>query len=125
GTPIRDLAAAADAPLDAQAILLGGYFGGWVPARASWDLPLDPVMLRSSGTAFGCGVVNFLPATACGVDATARMLDYMAGESAAPSGPCLFGLRAIADAAARLAARAPADADDLSRLIRWSGQLAG
>ena len=125
GTPIRELAAAAGAPSDAHAILLGGYFGGWVPARSAWDLPLDPVMLRSSGTAFGAGVVHFLAPTQCGVEATARILDYMAGQSAAQCGPCVFGLRAIADAAARLASGHPVDGDDLARLSRWSGQLAG
>jgi NADH:ubiquinone oxidoreductase subunit F (NADH-binding) len=125
GTPVRDLAAVAGVQSDVRAVLLGGYFGGWLPAHEAWDLPLDPVMLRASGSAFGCGIVNFLPPTACGVDATARILDYMAGQSAAQCGPCVFGLRAIADAAARLAAGHPADGDDLGRLVRWSGQLAG
>jgi NADH:ubiquinone oxidoreductase subunit F (NADH-binding) len=125
GTPIGEVAAVSGAPTDAQAVLLGGYFGGWLPARAAWDLPLDPVRLRSSGTAFGCGVVYFLGRTVCGVETTARILDYMAGQSAAQCGPCVFGLRAISDAAARLASGTPADADDLARLVRWSGQLAG
>ena len=49
----------------------------------------------------------------------------MAGQSAAQCGPCVFGLRAISDAAARLASGTPADGDDLARLVRWSGQLAG
>ena len=125
GTSIREVAAVSGAPEDAQAVLLGGYFGGWVPGRAAWDLPLDPVRLRSSGAAFGCGVVYFLGPTVCGVEATARILDYMAGQSAAQCGPCVFGLRAISDAAARLASGTPADGDDLARLVRWSGQLAG
>src|SRR5204862_2914961 len=57
GTSVREVAAVSGAPTDAQAVLLGGYFGGWVAARSAWDLPLDPVMLRSSATAFGCGVL--------------------------------------------------------------------
>jgi NADH:ubiquinone oxidoreductase subunit F (NADH-binding) len=125
GTSIREVATVSGAPDDAQAVLLGGYFGGWVPGRAAWDLPLDPVQVRSSGAAFGCGVVYFLAPTMCGVDATARILDYMAGQSAAQCGPCVFGLRAISDAAARLASGTPADGDDLARLVQWSGQLAG
>ena len=40
---------------------------------------------------------------ACGVRATARIMDYMAGQSAAQCGPCVFGLRAISDATARIA----------------------
>lgn len=130
GTTIRDLAALAGAADGIGAVLLGGYFGGWLRAHEAWDLPLDPVALRSAGSAFGCGVVHFLPVDACGVHATARILDYMAGQSAAQCGPCVFGLRAIADAAARLAAPGHAGgkggtADDLERLVRWSGQLAG
>ena len=56
--------------------------------------------------------------------ATARIMDYMAGESAAQCGPCVFGLRAIADATERLA-RGTAHADDLAQIERWTGQLAG
>ncbi len=125
GTTIRDLASLAGAAGGVGAVLLGGYFGGWLRAHEAWDLPLDPVTLRSAGSAFGCGVVHFLPADACGVRATAGILDYIAGQSAAQCGPCVFGLRAIADATSRLASPSGARGDDLERLIRWSGQLAG
>lgn len=128
GTAIGQLAEAAglDAPAraDTQAALLGGYFGGWLDAAAAWDLALDPVALRAAGAGLGCGVISFLAADWCGVAATARIMDYMAGQSAAQCGPCVFGLRAIADATARLAGGAPL-ADDLARLERWSGQLVG
>jgi NADH:ubiquinone oxidoreductase subunit F (NADH-binding) len=125
GTTIRDLASLAGAADGIGAVLLGGYFGGWLRAHEAWDLPLDPVTLRSAGSAFGCGVVHFLRPDACGVRATARILDYMAGQSAAQCGPCAFGLRAIADAAARLASPDGTTGDDLERVARWSGQLAG
>jgi NADH:ubiquinone oxidoreductase subunit F (NADH-binding) len=124
GTPVGELAEHAGAPRDTRAVLLGGYFGGWLPTAEAWDLPLDPAALRAAGSAFGCGVVAFLGPTACGVEATARIVDYMAGQSAAQCGPCVFGLRAIADAVNRLAGGA-ANADDLERVTRWSGQLAG
>ncbi len=109
---------------DRQAILLGGYFGGWVSAERGWDVPLDPTALRAAGTAFGCGVVAFLGHEHCGVKATSRIMDWMAGQSAAQCGPCVFGLRAIADATARVAAGRP-DGDELERLRRWAGQIAG
>ena len=48
----------------------------------------------------------------------------MAGESAAQCGPCVFGLAAIADATRRLAVGVAA-ADDLGRIDRWAGQVAG
>jgi NADH:ubiquinone oxidoreductase subunit F (NADH-binding) len=49
---------------------------------------------------------------------------YMAGESAGQCGPCVFGMRGLADAAGRLAARRPAEAD-MEHLARWGQQIAG
>ena len=51
-------------------------------------------------------------------------MGWMAGQTAAQCGPCVFGLRAIADATARLAVGRP-ERDDLDRIQRWSQQLAG
>ncbi len=108
----------------ARAVLLGGYFGRWLAADQAWDLPFEPAGLRSAGLTFGCGVVSVLGNDACGVAASARILDYLADQSAAQCGPCVFGLRAIADATGRLAA-GNADPGDLTRIERWAGQLAG
>jgi NADH:ubiquinone oxidoreductase subunit F (NADH-binding) len=124
GTTVERLAAASGAPDDDGAVLLGGYFGGWLARREVGALALDPIALRAAGSAFGCGVVAFLPESRCGVRATARIIDYMAGQSAAQCGPCVFGLRAIADTTVRLAHGWP-ERDDLERLSRWTGQLAG
>lgn len=123
GTTLERLAAASAAP-NGGAVLLGGYFGGWLSRREAGGLPLDPVALRAAGSTFGCGVVAFLPETRCGVRATARIIDYMAGQSAAQCGPCVFGLRAIADTTVRLAHGWP-ERDDLERVTRWTSQLAG
>ena len=127
GTPIAELAGLSGAGAsadDRQAVLLGGYFGGWVSAAQAWRLPLDPVAMKDAGTAFGCGVVAFLGNEVCGVRATARIMGWMAGQSAAQCGPCVFGLRAIADAATRIAEGRP-ERDDLARLERWAEQIAG
>ena len=127
GTTIGELAGEAGAgngASDRQAVLLGGYFGGWLSTERSWDVPLDPIAVRAAGSAFGAGVVAFLGNDRCGVRATSRIMDYMAGQSAAQCGPCVFGLRAIADATARLATGRP-ERDDLERIERWSRQLSG
>jgi NADH:ubiquinone oxidoreductase subunit F (NADH-binding) len=125
GTPLADLAEGAGAGRDGtQAVLLGGYFGGWLDVADAWDLAMDPTAMRAAGRAFGCGVVSFLPVDACGVRTTAGIMQYMAGQSAAQCGPCVFGLRSIADALQRLAAGAPA-MDDLARIERWARQLVG
>lgn len=107
-----------------QAVLLGGYFGGWVDINDLWALPLAPASLRARGHAFGCGVLYFLAEDSCGVEATARIMGYLASQSARQCGPCLFGLGAIDAACRRLAARS-AQPDDLKRITRWGGELAG
>ena len=125
GSTLREIGPIAGAAQDAAGVLLGGYFGGWLRPAEAADVPLDPAVLRNAGTTFGCGVIHVLPAHSCGVVATARILDYLAGQSAAQCGPCVFGLRAIADATVRLATVGAANRDDLDRVVRWSGQLAG
>jgi NADH:ubiquinone oxidoreductase subunit F (NADH-binding) len=55
---------------------------------------------------------------------TARILAYLAHESARQCGPCTFGLRAIAAATGRVAGLTSSDGD-LDHIKRWSGLLAG
>ena len=125
GTTVCELVAAAGGlQTHVQAALIGGYFGAWLPSEQALALSLDPAALRARGVAFGCGVVAFLPAAVCGVAATADIISYMAAASARQCGPCLFGLRAIAEATGRLAGGTPAP-EDLVRISRWSAQLPG
>jgi NADH:ubiquinone oxidoreductase subunit F (NADH-binding) len=125
GSTLGDAAAAAGGLKgDVGAVLLGGYFGGWADADEQWGLPLDAHSMHARGLALGCGVVHFLPAQSCAVQATARIVTYLASQSARQCGPCVFGLAAIADATRRLATRSP-QGNDLERIVRWSGQLPG
>jgi NADH:ubiquinone oxidoreductase subunit F (NADH-binding) len=87
-----------------RAFLVGGYFGTWIPADAA-AVPLANSALAQHGAALGAGVVRVLAAGTSGIAETARMLRYLADESAGQCGPCVFGLRAIADDFARLAGR--------------------
>ncbi|MDX6537393.1 MAG: hypothetical protein QOD37_1734 [Gaiellales bacterium] len=108
-----------------QALLVGGYFGTWVPFARALDAPLSNAGLRPLGASLGARSITVLPATRCGVAETARIADYLACESAGQCGPCVFGLRALADALASLAAcdmDAPAA---LARLRRIAPQVAG
>lgn len=126
GTTLRELAAASGGLTGGvQAVLLGGYFGGWAPVDdRSWDRRLDPVTLADQGLSFGCGLVGLLSVEDCGVRASARILGYMAGESARQCGPCIFGLGAIAETTRRLAS-GHGRAGDLEDLERWSSQIVG
>ena len=125
GTTVGEVAAVSGAGSGVvQAVVLGGYFGTWARAEDVWDLPLDPAGMRTVGLTFGCGIVGLLPAGRCGVAATAEIMGFMADESAGQCGPCLYGLRALGDATARVA-RGRAEADDLDRIERWTAQLPG
>lgn len=99
-----------------SAVLVGGYAGSWLPLPFAADVPLDHAGLRSVGASFGVGSLWVLPATACGLAETAQLLRYLAGESAAQCGPCMFGLPAIADDVERLVLGARDAPDTLRRL---------
>jgi NADH:ubiquinone oxidoreductase subunit F (NADH-binding) len=107
-----------------QALLVGGYGGTWLDARHMQDLTLsegDPLLTTGS---IGAGVLWVLGEGSCGVFESARVLEYLAAQSAAQCGPCLHGLRAIADSFDALA-RNSAPADDRARLRRWGAQVTG
>ncbi len=108
----------------ARAILLGGYFGGWVAADQAGAMLLDPAALRAAGGSLGCGVVHVLPAEASPLKETAGVIRHLAQESAAQCGPCFFGLRSLASATERIAA-GQAEDRDLERLQRWTGMVRG
>jgi NADH:ubiquinone oxidoreductase subunit F (NADH-binding) len=107
-----------------QAVMLGGYFGAWMDAHSASSLQLDAAAMRAAGATLGCGVVAVLGQDRCGVLETARVTSYLADESARQCGPCVFGLRAIAEAVQRIAAGI-AQPDDLARARRWATQLGG
>jgi NADH:ubiquinone oxidoreductase subunit F (NADH-binding) len=58
------------------------------------------------------------------VAATAEIMAYMAGATAAQCGPCVFGLAAIAQAVRRLADGTAPDYD-LERIDGWAAQVEG
>ena len=123
GTPVGqvlDLAGGASAPL--QALLLGGYFGDWVDAAHASGRPFSSAGLADLGAGPGAGLIAALPADACGLKETARVVRYLAGESAGQCGPCLFGLAAIAGEFERLAG---GRATDPGLLRRWLRQVDG
>jgi NADH:ubiquinone oxidoreductase subunit F (NADH-binding) len=104
GLPAGELIELAGGPAEPlQAILAGGYFGGWLPLPGAAAVPVSPPGLRSAGASLGAGVLIALPAACCGLAETARVLRYLAGQSAGQCGPCTFGLPAIADTLAHIA----------------------
>ena len=104
GTTLGDVIMRAGGPAEPlQALLVGGYFGTWLPVGYAWPLRLSQPTMRAAGGAMGAGIVIALPATSCGLAETARVARYLAEETAGQCGPCVFGLPALADALAGLA----------------------
>jgi NADH:ubiquinone oxidoreductase subunit F (NADH-binding) len=104
GTPIGHVVMLAGGPSERpQALLVGGYFGAWLPAELAWPVPMTHAGLRAVGGSMGAGMVIALPITSCGLAETARVVSYLAEESAAQCGPCMFGLPALTEALIELA----------------------
>jgi NADH:ubiquinone oxidoreductase subunit F (NADH-binding) len=119
GTPIADLLR-----LPAQAVLVGGYHGAWLPGAQAERLPLANAALRPLGAAIGAGVLAALPGDRCGIAETARAVRYLALESAGQCGPCFNGLPRMAGALEELARPRP-DPRARADLERWSGVVGG
>ncbi len=121
GTPLRSLLSGG---AEVQAWLVGGYHGTWLPMPDATGVTLDNAALRTYGAAAGAGVLAALPTDRCGLTETARVVGYLAAESAGQCGPCLNGLPRIAAALAELAGpghRKQTRAD----LERWAGLVQG
>lgn len=104
GTPAGEVVMLAGGPVEPlQALLVGGYFGAWLPAELAWPVPMTHAGLRAVGGAMGAGMVIALPAGSCGLAETARVVSYLAEETAAQCGPCMFGLPALAGTLIELA----------------------
>ena len=121
GTPLDTLVSSGP---ETQAWLVGGYHGTWLPMPQAAALTLDNGTLRKYGAAVGAGVLAALPSDRCGLTEAARVVGYLAAESAGQCGPCLNGLPRIAAALAELASprpRRPVRAD----VERWAGLVEG
>jgi NADH:ubiquinone oxidoreductase subunit F (NADH-binding) len=117
------LAGGANEPVGA--LRIGGYGGTW--------LPVGPESLAARGAVPGPGIVTVLPARACGLAETARIVAHLAAQNAGHCGPCVTGLPQLARAVAGMAAvagRDPApDGEDpaqaASRALRLAALVAG
>ena len=104
----------------ARAVLVGGYHGCWLPMERAAQLPLSNAALRTEGASMGAGVVAALPVDRCGLRETARVLAYLAAESAGQCGQCLNGLPRIAHAFAAMAGPG-AHLEEQVAVRRWAG----
>ncbi len=121
GTPLRSLLRLDDST---GAVLCGGYHGAWLRPGDAAGLRLCNADLKPAGAFTGAGVLAELPASRCGLAETARIVRYLAMESAGQCGPCLNGLPRIAAAFGQLASPRPAR-NVVADIRRWSGLVTG
>jgi NADH:ubiquinone oxidoreductase subunit F (NADH-binding) len=95
-----------------SAFLVGGYFGGWTR---------DATHPLTVAGGLGAGVVVAFPAGACGVSESARVVRYLASESAGQCGPCVHGLAALASGLEEIAGGKTSDRR--IQLARWAQQV--
>lgn len=124
GTPLGEVVDAAMPVEEPQAVLVGGYAGGWLPWPYAAQVPLTSRDVAGAGGSLGAGLLAVLPAGNCGLVETAHLARWLAGESTGQCGPCVNGLPALAGALYELATSQP-DADLLPRLSRWAGMVDG
>jgi len=106
GTPLRDVVAqAGGVTAELGAVLVGGYFGTWLPAAQALAAPLSQAGLAALGGAPGARAIVALPVSSCGLLETTRVVRWLAAESAGQCGPCVHGLEAIAGDLVRIARR--------------------
>jgi NADH:ubiquinone oxidoreductase subunit F (NADH-binding) len=108
----------------ANAVLIGGYFGTWMPSDRIDQVRLGTASLQAHGGSFGCGAIAVLPPGACGLTESARVARWLADQNAGQCGPCMFGLPAIADAMEAVVGGERSG--EAERLVgRWSAMVKG
>lgn len=120
GTPLGEVLHRSGLSSPAQAVLVGGYFGGWLPLPGALGVPVTEADLRAAGAGLGAGVLAVLPDTACGLAETARVTGFLATQIADQCGPCRNGMPALAEALNWIAFGQPT-----ADIIRWASQLTG
>jgi len=106
------------------AVLIGGYEGTWVDGSGAVAAPLGRGALAACGTPLGCGLLCVLDGGHCGLRTTARLVEWLAGESAGQCGPCVFGLPEVAATLSRLAGAGGARRD-VRRLRQLTASIVG
>ncbi len=103
GMPLSELLDVVELTDRVAGVLIGGYFGTWLPADIAPHVRLSGEHLSEHGAGLGAGVIVVLGAGACPVAETTRIADWFAAESAGQCGPCVNGLDAIAGTVHQLA----------------------
>jgi NADH:ubiquinone oxidoreductase subunit F (NADH-binding) len=123
GYPLGDLLRSAGAP-NPRAVLVGGYFGRWLPGEVAMAAQLSRASLAPLGADIGCGVIVALDADTCAVDELSRVAGWFAANSAGQCGACTWGLRDLAQATQAVDAGG-AGRSTVADIGRWSSMVKG
>jgi NADH:ubiquinone oxidoreductase subunit F (NADH-binding)/ferredoxin len=77
-------------------VLVGGYHGMWLPTETAFEVPVSRSGLAAAGGTLGAGIVLPLGGGTCPIGEVARVVAYLAKESAGQCGPCKLGLPGVA-----------------------------
>jgi NADH:ubiquinone oxidoreductase subunit F (NADH-binding) len=103
GTPLAEVLALCGYEPNST-VLLGGYHGVWLPPDEVARRLISRVDLGNVGASIGAGIILPLDRQSCPVVLTARIVEYLAGQSARRCGPCKHGMPALATSLGVLAA---------------------
>lgn len=127
GTPLADVLQLCGYERDTT-VLMGGYFGSWLPPHEVAGRLLSRADMSAAGASLGAGIILPLDPESCPVVLTARIVEYLAGQSARRCGPCKNGLPALAEAASLLADQGVAKATrrmiELTEIVNGRGSCA-
>lgn len=107
------------------AVLIGGYGGSWRAWADLGDVTLAERSLRRHGLSLGAAALRVLDRSECGVRRAAEIARFLADQSARQCGPCLFGLAAVADGMAELAAGGRRSRGDAERIAAFAEEITG
>ncbi|KAA9382035.1 NADH-quinone oxidoreductase subunit I [Microbispora cellulosiformans] len=97
GVPLADVLSLCEAKVG-DGLLLGGYHGTWMSAEAAYGTVLSRRGAKEAGGELGAGIVVVLGEDTCPLGETARVVGYLAAQSAGQCGPCRLGLPDLARA---------------------------
>jgi len=115
GTPLADVLELCGAQ-PGPGVLVGGFHGKWITAQAAWSAAVSRDGLTKAGGVLGAGIILPMSANTCALGEAARVVQYLAGESAGQCGPCRMGLPDVARALTALTVGGGAAARDTVRM---------
>jgi NADH:ubiquinone oxidoreductase subunit F (NADH-binding)/ferredoxin len=102
GAPLKEVLRMCGATVG-SGVLLGGFHGKWINAEAAGRAEISIKGLAEVGGRLGAGIVLPLGDDTCPLGEAARVVQYLAAESAGQCGPCRLGLPDLARVVAEVA----------------------